>query len=48
MGGIRLDGAQSWPLVLRPDTREIYREDNDKQFHYTLQEILDGEVVLPR
>jgi hypothetical protein len=46
VSGIRLDSAQSWPVILRPDNNELFKEDNDGEFHYSLQEIMDGDVVL--
>eukprot|EP01117_Protostelium_nocturnum_P000558 TRINITY_DN1062_c0_g1_i1.p1 TRINITY_DN1062_c0_g1~~TRINITY_DN1062_c0_g1_i1.p1 ORF type:complete len:1929 (+),score=827.64 TRINITY_DN1062_c0_g1_i1:180-5966(+) len=47
VSGVRLDSAQSWPLILRPDLNELLRVDNDDERHYSKQEILDGEIVLP-
>jgi len=47
VSGVRLDSAQSWPLILRPNLNELLRVDNDGERHYTRQEILDGEIVLP-
>eukprot|EP00026_Physarum_polycephalum_P000161 Phypoly_transcript_00161.p1 GENE.Phypoly_transcript_00161~~Phypoly_transcript_00161.p1 ORF type:complete len:2059 (-),score=306.68 Phypoly_transcript_00161:106-6282(-) len=45
--GIRLDGAHTWPLVLRPDLDELYRTDSDGELHYSSSEILNGDVILP-
>jgi len=47
VSGIRMDAAHSWPLILKPNTYELLREDNDGKYHYSTQEIVDGEVVLP-
>jgi len=47
VSGVRLDSAQTWPLILRPNLAELLRVDNDGERHYTKQEILDGEIVLP-
>lgn len=45
--GIRIESAHSCPLILKPDINELERMDSDGQFHYDLQEILDGDYVLP-
>eukprot|EP01119_Soliformovum_irregulare_P020831 TRINITY_DN6809_c0_g1_i1.p1 TRINITY_DN6809_c0_g1~~TRINITY_DN6809_c0_g1_i1.p1 ORF type:complete len:2064 (+),score=697.75 TRINITY_DN6809_c0_g1_i1:71-6262(+) len=45
VSGVRLDGAQSWPLILTPDSDELFRQDSDGAFHYTNAEIFEGEVV---
>ena len=47
VSGIRLDSAQSWPLILKPDDSELLREDSDGEYHYTLDEIMSGDIVLP-
>eukprot|EP01113_Clastostelium_recurvatum_P031061 TRINITY_DN3842_c0_g1_i1.p1 TRINITY_DN3842_c0_g1~~TRINITY_DN3842_c0_g1_i1.p1 ORF type:complete len:2351 (-),score=511.23 TRINITY_DN3842_c0_g1_i1:62-7114(-) len=44
-GGVRLDSAHTWPLILRPDLDELYRVDEDGVPHYTLQEVMDGSIV---
>eukprot|EP01028_Stygiella_incarcerata_P011585 TRINITY_DN659_c1_g1_i1.p1 TRINITY_DN659_c1_g1~~TRINITY_DN659_c1_g1_i1.p1 ORF type:complete len:1831 (-),score=512.99 TRINITY_DN659_c1_g1_i1:200-5623(-) len=48
VGGILLDHAHIWPLNLEPDMKELMRRDPDGMLHYSLQEILEGEVVIPR
>ena len=46
--GVRLDSAHSWPLILRPNTAELLRLDSDGHHHFTPEEIIEGEVSLPR
>ena len=45
--GVRIESAHCMPVVLRPDNAELERLDSDGQFHYELQEIFDGTIVLP-
>lgn len=57
ISGVRLDAAHSWPLILQPDTDELLRsikvmiiysrilEDSDGEYHYTIQQIMDGDIV---
>jgi len=47
VAGVRLDGAHSWPTILKPDNEELLKEDTDGQYHYSFQEIMDGDIVLP-
>ena len=46
VGGVRLDNAMAWPMILPVDLDEMLRAD-DEGAQYTPQEIVDGEVVKP-
>jgi glycogen synthase len=46
VGGVRLDNAMAWPLILPVDLDEMLRTDEEGA-QYTPQEIVDGEVVKP-
>ena len=47
VNGIRIESSHCCPVVLKPDTKELERMDSDGKFHYELQEIIDGDIVLP-
>jgi len=43
--GVRLDNAQSYPLIMKADVEELFRVDVDGELHYSLDDILHGKVV---
>eukprot|EP00871_Galdieria_phlegrea_P001995 jgi/Galph1/2797/GphlegSOOS_G1455.1 len=43
--GIRLDNAQSYPLIMKGDMDELYRRDVDGELHYSLDDILHCRIV---
>ncbi|KAA8498177.1 Glycogen synthase [Porphyridium purpureum] len=44
--GVRLDNAQSYPLILAEDP-SLYRRDPDGEMHYSMDEIFFGQIVKP-
>ena len=46
--GFHLDNCQVWPHIMELDTSELFRIDNDGVPAYTPNEILNGEIVLPK
>lgn len=43
--GIRLSNAQSYPLIMEADMKELRRLDTDGVAHYSLNEIFYGQIV---
>ncbi|EME31445.1 starch synthase [Galdieria sulphuraria] len=43
--GVRLDNAQSYPLIMKADLEELFRVDVDGELHYSLDDILHAKVV---
>jgi len=43
--GVRLENAQSYPLIMEADVKELTRKDPDGQYHYPLTEIFHGQIV---
>ena len=44
--GVHLDSCHTLPVILEPDTRELFRRDSDGVAHYSQLDILQGEVVV--
>lgn len=47
VGGVRLDNAQSMPVIMKIDEAEMYRLDVDGEYHHSERERCLGRVVLP-
>lgn len=45
--GVRLDNAQSAPVIMEVDDAELYRRDTDGELHYSEEDRILGRVVYP-
>ena len=45
INGVHLDNCQAWPQIMKINYDEMTRLDSDLKPAYTLQQIIDGEIV---